>query len=57
MKKLVVEDDFTSRLLLRKILGPYGEVHAAANGQEAVNAFPMAVEGKQSPTTWSAWTS
>ena len=47
MKTLAVEDDFTSRLLLRKILGPYGEAHAAANGQEAVNAFRLAVEEKQ----------
>lgn len=38
MKSLVVEDEFTSRLVLQKILGEYGEVHIASNGKEAVEA-------------------
>lgn len=42
MKILVVEDDFTSRLLLQKLLAPYGEVHIAINGREALAAFQMA---------------
>jgi two-component system chemotaxis response regulator CheY len=39
MKVLVAEDDFTSRLLLQKFLSPFGEVHVAVNGAEALEAF------------------
>lgn len=39
MKILIVEDDFTSRLLMQKLLTPYGECHLATNGEEAVAAF------------------
>jgi two-component system chemotaxis response regulator CheY len=39
MKALIVEDDFTSRLLLQEILNPYGECHIAVNGKEAIEAF------------------
>ena len=39
MKVLVAEDDFTSRLLLQKLLSPFGEAHIAANGAEALEAF------------------
>jgi len=39
MKTLVVEDDFTSRLLMQKLLAPDGERHVAVNGREAVQAF------------------
>jgi len=39
MRMLVVEDDFTSRKILQKILGPYGEIDIAVNGLEAVQAF------------------
>lgn len=38
MKILIVEDDFTSRLLLQEILKDYGACHVAVNGQEAVDA-------------------
>jgi len=44
MRFLVVEDDFTSRKLLQKILSPYGEVDVAVNGQEAVDAFKLALD-------------
>ena len=43
MKTLVVEDDFTSRLLLQEILKKYGDVHIAVNGQEAVKAVDTAI--------------
>lgn len=43
MKILIVEDDFTSRLLLQKILSAYGECHIAVNGREAVDAFRTAL--------------
>jgi two-component system, chemotaxis family, chemotaxis protein CheY len=39
VKTLVVEDDFTSRLILQEMLGAYGPVHIAVNGREAVQAF------------------
>jgi two-component system chemotaxis response regulator CheY len=39
MKSLIVEDDFTSRLLMQKILSAYGECHVAVNGKEAISAF------------------
>ena len=44
MKTLIVEDDFTSRLLLQASLSPYGECHIAVNGREAVEAFQAAGE-------------
>jgi two-component system chemotaxis response regulator CheY len=44
MKTLIVEDDFTSRLLLQTLLSPYGECHIAVNGKEAVDAFRTAWE-------------
>lgn len=44
MKTLVVEDDFTSRLLLQEILKPYGAVHIAVNGNEAVQAVRAALD-------------
>jgi two-component system chemotaxis response regulator CheY len=46
MKTLIVEDDFTSRLFLQKILSPYGECHIAVNGNEAVQAFQMATDNQ-----------
>lgn len=44
MKTLIVEDDFTSRLLLQEILKRYGEVHIAVNGKEAVEAVRIALD-------------
>ena len=44
MKTLVVEDDFTSRLILHTFLSRYGECHIAVNGREAVEAFGAALE-------------
>ncbi len=48
MKTLVVDDDFTNRLLLQEILQKYGTVHVAVNGREAVDAVLAAMEGKES---------
>ncbi|HEY1758113.1 MAG TPA: response regulator [Bryobacteraceae bacterium] len=45
MKTLIVEDDFTSRLVLQTFLSRYGECHLAVNGKEAVEAFRSALEG------------
>jgi two-component system chemotaxis response regulator CheY len=41
MKTLIVEDDFTSRLLLQEILKRFGEIHIAVNGKEAVAGCHM----------------
>ncbi|HXY77272.1 MAG TPA: response regulator [Candidatus Acidoferrales bacterium] len=47
MRTLIVEDDFTSRLLLQSLLSRYGECHVAVNGKEAVTAFRAAQESGQ----------
>ncbi len=39
MKILVAEDDFISRTVLQEILSPFGLVHLAGDGQEAVAAY------------------
>ncbi len=44
MRILIVEDDFTSRKVLQKILSKYGECDIAVNGEEAVEAFKLALE-------------
>lgn len=44
MRTLIVEDDFSSRLLLEEMLGQYGPVHQAMNGEEAVEAFQLAID-------------
>jgi two-component system, chemotaxis family, chemotaxis protein CheY len=43
MKTLIVEDDFTCRLLLQSFLSGFGECHVAVNGNEAVTAFKLAM--------------
>jgi two-component system chemotaxis response regulator CheY len=47
MRVLVVEDDFTSRKVLQKILSPFGEVDIAVNGLEAVEAFESSLREKR----------
>jgi len=42
MKTLVVEDDFVSRLVLQKMLTPFGICNIAVNGKEAIEAFILA---------------
>lgn len=44
MQILIAEDDFTSRLLLQELLKPYGTVHAAANGDEAMVALKASLD-------------
>jgi len=43
MKTLIVEDDFTSRVLLQKLLEGYGTCHFAVNGREVVDAARLAI--------------
>lgn len=44
LRVLLVEDDFSSRLLLQTFLSGYGECHVAVNGLEALAAFGAALE-------------
>jgi two-component system, chemotaxis family, chemotaxis protein CheY len=44
MKILIVEDEMTSRLLLRKMLEPYGDCDVAVNGREAVEVVCNALD-------------
>ena len=48
VRTLIVEDDFTSRILLQSFLSAYGECDIAVNGREAVEAFSSARERGQS---------
>jgi two-component system chemotaxis response regulator CheY len=43
VKILVVEDELTSRELLRVILEPYGNIDTAADGIEGIKAFNLAL--------------
>ena len=43
MKTLIVEDEITSRVMLREILKRYGPPHVAMNGREAVEAVRAAL--------------
>ena len=44
MKILIVEDDHTSRLLMQALTKPFGPVHLAVNGREAVESVRRALE-------------
>jgi two-component system chemotaxis response regulator CheY len=43
MRTLIVEDEFTNRLLLQTFLSNCGDCHLAVNGKEAVDAFRTAL--------------
>jgi two-component system, chemotaxis family, chemotaxis protein CheY len=47
VRVLLVEDDFSSRILMQTFLSRYGECHVAVNGKEAVAAFRLALEEGQ----------
>jgi len=47
MKILIVEDDAGSRLLMKELLKDYGQLHTAANGQEAVEAVRSALQAEE----------
>mgnify|MGYP001240541659 CR=1 FL=1 len=42
MKILIVEDDFASRLVIKKLMSKYGYCDEVVNGNEAVKAFRYA---------------
>ncbi len=43
MRTLVVEDDFLSRMILQKMLQPFGNCDVVVNGKEAIQAFKLAI--------------
>lgn len=45
-RALIVDDDFVSRSLLAKMLGPYADCDAAADGREGLEAFQRAWDAK-----------
>lgn len=47
MKILIVDDDFTNRIILQEFLKPYGTYHLAVTGVEAVSAVKKALEEKE----------
>jgi len=44
MKALIVEDDFTTRMLMQELLKNYGTFHVAINGTEAIDAVRIALD-------------
>jgi len=44
LRILVVEDDFVSRLLMQKLLSPYGQCDVSEDGIEAIESFRSAWE-------------
>ena len=44
MRTLIVEDDFTNRLVLQQLLKSYGPCHIAVDGQEAVEAVGLSLK-------------
>jgi len=42
MRILVVDDDYASRLKLKVLLGPYGDVDGASDGEQALLMFSKA---------------
>jgi len=47
MKILIVEDDYTSRIVLHRLLLPFGETEIAVTGNQAVSAFSLALKGRE----------
>lgn len=46
MKILIAEDDFTSRLFIKKYLSRYGECDLAMNGMEAIDLALISLQQK-----------
>lgn len=43
MKALIVDDEFTSQLILQKLLMEYGNTQIVSSGRDAINAFSDAL--------------
>lgn len=46
MKSLIVDDELTTRMMLKKILYPFGVCDTESNGKEAIQAFWLAMKDK-----------
>ena len=46
MKTLIVEDEFTTRIIMQRLLSPFGEVHVAVDGVEALSAYVQSLREK-----------
>lgn len=44
MKTLIVEDEFTSRIILQKFLSAHSEVQVSVNGHEGLEAYRAALD-------------
>ena len=47
MNILIVEDDFSNRKIMQKILSAYGDCDMAFDGNEAIEAFRQSLEEKK----------
>jgi len=47
MKILIVDDNFTNRLMLQEMLKSYGSINIAANGIEAIEAIIIGLENNE----------
>jgi two-component system chemotaxis response regulator CheY len=47
MRTLVVDDELTTRMMLKKILEPFGVCDTVSDGEEAIKAFWMAMKDSQ----------
>lgn len=47
MKSLIIEDEFTNRVILQDTLSKFGSSHVAVSGKEAFTAFAIAAKLKQ----------
>ncbi len=45
MKILIVEDEYTSRVLLKEMLSEYGDCHVASNGSEGLELVTQSLNG------------
>ena len=44
MRTLIVEDEFTSRIKLQRLLAPYSECEVVVDGEEGIKAFNLSME-------------
>ena len=47
LRTLIVEDDFVGRKILHALLSPFGVCDVAVNGEEALEAFTLALRARE----------